>query len=268
MQELQPSQLRAGQNTWVVATIIVLSSFLVLFLFQPFGEVRHNFAWRGILRIASYAVASGGVFLLFQCLLFPRLQRRMGNTLLFSILAYSMLMLSMVLVVFLLKNYWMEFTVLTLEELAIVTFRVFSIGLVPALLLFALEYRAREEVTMPDELILKSVDRNPVYLKLPLRDVLAIRSAENYITVVKQEGSGLKEILLRNSLSRIERELPYGFVRVHRSHIVNLQRVSEVTSNTQGGLVRFGELPLELRISRRYCAALTSAWQRIKHAAA
>lgn len=69
---------------------------------------------------------------------------------------------------------------------------------------------------------------------------------------------GSKTHLLRRSLAELEEELNPAFCRVHRSTIVNLDRVQSLKLNQQGEydiLLRSGTL---LRLSRRYRKQLQS----------
>jgi DNA-binding LytR/AlgR family response regulator len=62
--------------------------------------------------------------------------------------------------------------------------------------------------------------------------ILYVKAEGDYVRVVSDGG----RFLVRGALSEIERRwVPYGFVRVHRSYIVNLRRASEIRPELGGG---------------------------------
>jgi hypothetical protein len=86
-------------------------------------------------------------------------------------------------------------------------------------------------------------------------DILAVASAGNYVEFVLADG---RKPLMRSSLSAVEAKLaPLGFVRTHRSWLVNAARVSELTPEKSGDYtVRLGAL--EVPLSRRFPDALAA----------
>ena len=90
-------------------------------------------------------------------------------------------------------------------------------------------------------------------LRTPLAEILAATSAGNYVEFVLADG---RKPLMRASLTAIEAELaPRGFVRTHRSWLVNAARVTELRPEKSGDYaVRLGEL--EAPLSRRFPEAL------------
>ncbi|MBP7701574.1 MAG: response regulator transcription factor [Phenylobacterium sp.] len=90
-------------------------------------------------------------------------------------------------------------------------------------------------------------------LRTPLAEILAATSAGNYVEFILADG---RKPLMRASLSAIEAQLePLGFVRTHRSWLVNAARVTELRPEKSGDYaVRLGEL--EAPLSRRFPEAL------------
>jgi DNA-binding LytR/AlgR family response regulator len=68
-------------------------------------------------------------------------------------------------------------------------------------------------------------------------------------------------VLVSQSLSELERRLPEGFFRIHRSHLVNLSHVRELVSDYQGALVLVMDdrQSSRVEVSRRQAAALRRA---------
>jgi hypothetical protein len=90
-------------------------------------------------------------------------------------------------------------------------------------------------------------------LRTPLPEILAAASAGNYVEFVLADG---RRPLMRASLTAIEAELaPLGFVRTHRSWLINAARVTELRPEKSGDYtVRLGDL--EAPLSRRFPEAL------------
>ncbi len=90
-------------------------------------------------------------------------------------------------------------------------------------------------------------------IRVQLADMLAVASAGNYVEFVLADG---RRPLMRSPLSAIEAELgPRGFVRTHRSWLVNAARVTALTPEGSGDYrVELGDLTVPL--SRRFRGAL------------
>jgi hypothetical protein len=80
-----------------------------------------------------------------------------------------------------------------------------------------------------------------------------IKASDNYVEVYYAEEDSIKKAILRNSLKEMERALemqPY-FLRCHKSYIVNLRKVTQVTGNAQGYRLIIHELDAEIPVSRQ-----------------
>ena len=89
--------------------------------------------------------------------------------------------------------------------------------------------------------------------RVALTDILAVSSAGNYVEFALTDG---RKPMMRSSLSAIEAELaPRGFVRTHRSWLVNVARVTELRPEKSGDYcVAVGGV--EVPLSRRFPEAL------------
>lgn len=92
-------------------------------------------------------------------------------------------------------------------------------------------------------------------VRAPLGDILAVRSAGNYVEFVLADG---RRPLMRTPLAALEAELgPLGFVRTHRSWLVNAGRVTGLRPEGSGDYaVELGDL--EAPLSRRFPEALAA----------
>ncbi|WP_312167094.1 LytTR family DNA-binding domain-containing protein [Phenylobacterium sp.] len=90
-------------------------------------------------------------------------------------------------------------------------------------------------------------------IRVPAADILAATSAGNYVEFALTDG---RKPLMRSSLTAVEAQLtPLGFVRTHRSWLVNAARVTELRPEKSGDYaVRLGDI--EAPLSRRFPGAL------------
>ena len=90
-------------------------------------------------------------------------------------------------------------------------------------------------------------------IRAPLEDIIAVSSAGNYVEFCLADG---RRPLMRATLAAIEVELEgFGFVRAHRSWLVNARRVTGLRPEGSGDwTVELG--PVEAPLSRRYPQAL------------
>jgi two-component system LytT family response regulator len=96
-------------------------------------------------------------------------------------------------------------------------------------------------------------------LVVDLEDVDWIGAADNYVTL----HAGSREHLLRDTMGRLERELdPERFVRIHRSAIVQLDRIRELVSDFHGDFEIILRDGTRLTLSRSYRAKVETALGR------
>ncbi len=96
-------------------------------------------------------------------------------------------------------------------------------------------------------------------LTLAPTDILFIESSDNYCTVVYQQHGRPNKVLLRSSLSRLERQIqrPH-IVRCHRSFVVNLDQVGRVTGNAQGYKLHLVDEQFTVPVARQYNDSLVA----------
>jgi two-component system, LytTR family, response regulator len=119
--------------------------------------------------------------------------------------------------------------------------------------------RAKERIAQvantaeaPDHLVVKSVGE-VAFVKI--KEIDWIEAADYYSCL----HTGAKTHLLRRSMLDLERELNESqFCRIHRSTIVNLERVRSLRLNEDGEYSVLLDTGAELRLSRRYRKLLQS----------
>ena len=91
-------------------------------------------------------------------------------------------------------------------------------------------------------------------LELPLHELQYLSSAGNYTEVIWGKEGNVQKKLLRSSLSRLEDQLKEveSIKRCHRSFLVNLAQVEQITGNAQGYLLHLKEQPHQVPVSRSY----------------
>lgn len=90
-------------------------------------------------------------------------------------------------------------------------------------------------------------------LNLPLSELLFICSAGNYLEVHQATGSDVKRHVLRGSLKNAEEALTAypRLLRCHKSHLVNLDRVTKVSGNAQGYHLHLDQGEVTVPVSRK-----------------
>lgn len=91
-------------------------------------------------------------------------------------------------------------------------------------------------------------------VRTPLENILAVRSAGNYIEFALQDG---RRLLMRSTLGAVERDLAgTDLIRTHRSWLVNAARVTELRPNGSGDwTLTVGDI--RAPVSRRFDSALS-----------
>jgi len=89
--------------------------------------------------------------------------------------------------------------------------------------------------------------------RFPIDDIISLEGAGDYVNLHVDSG---RTVLVNASLAALEKELPDNFLRVHRSHIVNADKIVSLTRLPQGT----GELVLstntKVPVSRRILPGL------------
>jgi two-component system LytT family response regulator len=108
----------------------------------------------------------------------------------------------------------------------------------------------------PDRIAIKSERR---ILFIEPREIMYVEAEGNYVLL---HGKA-KSHMLRESLRNVEQTLePYGFVRIHRSTLVNAAHVSAVQPWTTGEYILHLKNGKELTVTRKYKANLSRLARR------
>jgi DNA-binding LytR/AlgR family response regulator len=122
-----------------------------------------------------------------------------------------------------------------------------------ARLLAGLREPARTEAPAADDVL---IDEGQRVLRVAPGVILAVRSCGNYVEFLLGDG---RRPLMRTTLGSLGAQLaPLGFVRTHRSWLVNTRRVVEIEAEGSGDYGLTLDDGTEVPLSRRYPQALES----------
>jgi DNA-binding LytR/AlgR family response regulator len=109
-----------------------------------------------------------------------------------------------------------------------------------------------EEVDSPKSITFIAENEKDTFEVLQ-KNLLFIESADNYAVINYIESGQLKKELLRSSLTRLEKQIESeSIVRCHRSFIVNLNKVEDVTGNAQGYKFHLQPPEVIVPVARKY----------------
>lgn len=101
-----------------------------------------------------------------------------------------------------------------------------------------------EDIILKDALFIK---HKQVFQKVKFKDILFLKSDHVYVKMVAE---GDKEYLIRGSISKFLERLPSYFFKVHRSYVINLNKLDSI------GLIKLNVGKHEIPIGKSYKAAL------------
>ncbi|HEY8164685.1 MAG TPA: LytTR family DNA-binding domain-containing protein [Gemmatimonadaceae bacterium] len=97
-------------------------------------------------------------------------------------------------------------------------------------------------------------------VRIPAVDIDWIRAEDNYVRI----HAGGQTYLMRERIGALEKSLdPARFVRIHRSAIVNIDRVRELRHSLRGGHIVVLENGEKLRVSRAYRKAVIEMFKSL-----
>lgn len=229
---------------------------LFLLVFKPFGlsGVPESYYLRifggyGLVTFLGSMLVDAGMPLLL-----PRLYREERWTVLTQIMHVGVVLVVIAVGNYLFSTYW-HFTEAGWSVFFNFLWITLLVGLIPIIFMvmltqvYLLKRNLRDAQVMNQKLhphlqkegdgknwLALHGDNQDDLLKVEEDDLLYMQAADNYVEVYYLKDGGVTQQLLRTTLSNLEDELTEQpeIVRCHRSYIVNLSRVSEVSGNAQG----------------------------------
>lgn len=256
-----------------ISTTIGAFIFLFLYIFEPFGMygVYNNtfFYPLGFGLITFFTT-----ILAFICmpLLFENTFSNDGWTVGKNIIFLFCLVLSIAIF-----NWFYNNNVqITVEESPLITFKemvsyTFTLGCFPVLFyMYVSEKIYREKRVKTSEEIMKYkmpkiVEENENILtffgsnkneniSFKLNDLIYISSQGNYASFFINSNTGIKELVIRNTLTSITSDLTIykNIIRCHKSYIINTNYVDSISGNARGHFLTTTTLPQKIPVSRSF----------------
>lgn len=121
-----------------------------------------------------------------------------------------------------------------------------------------LNKRLMESRSQQDKLIEFQSDYKNDVLSVRAGSLILVRSADNYIEVYYEGRRGVKKQMVRSSLKRAEEAVkPFDFIfKCHRTFIVNLHYIKEITGRPNGYTLYFTHLDFPVMVSQNYVKAI------------
>ncbi|MEM1327423.1 MAG: LytTR family DNA-binding domain-containing protein [Bacteroidota bacterium] len=142
--------------------------------------------------------------------------------------------------------------------------RTFALGGIPIIFIVLFDYNRKlkqhlhiaqqlstqSATTSPDTSIIKlKSDQSTTAISLDLSTLLFIKADGNYVRIYQDKTTDLYRI----SLSEIEQQITTApLLRCHRSYIVNLNQVTQVSGNAQGLKLQLKDEDCIIPVSRKY----------------
>lgn len=103
-------------------------------------------------------------------------------------------------------------------------------------------------------------DKDELQLSLRIDHIYYIESAENYVHIHYKNKESIERFTLRSSLKKQQVKLEkYGFIRCHRSYLVNFANILMLRKDKDGPYLDFGETGLQpIPVSKTYLDAVTA----------
>lgn len=116
-------------------------------------------------------------------------------------------------------------------------------------------YKRKKEIkkSLKPEVIIYS-DNKKEKIVLKTKDLVYISSQGNYASFFIKKNTDLKEKILRVTLLKINEELEEytNIIRCHKSYIVNVNYISDISGNARGYLLKSEEIPFDIPVSRSF----------------
>lgn len=118
---------------------------------------------------------------------------------------------------------------------------------------FSSKLRESEKEQMEGEISFMS-DNKTDKLSLQLKQIIAIKSADNYIEVHYLQNDEPEKRLIRSTLKNIELQLAQheSFIRCHRTGIVNIRFINKLVKNYSGYFLKMNNFEERIPVSRQY----------------
>lgn len=117
-----------------------------------------------------------------------------------------------------------------------------------------LNVKLKENKQQKEKLICFESEYKKDSLTIKLDSLILVRSADNYIEVFYKSNGDIKSQMIRSTLAKAEQILhEYDFIfRCHRTFIVNVNYIEEITGSSQGYKLFFQKIDFHVLVSQKY----------------
>lgn len=242
-----------------VSLFIFFMTFAVLYFFQPFN-IQHGHQLLGLVRIFSYALIVSGVFYLLEIYIKQVFEKSLIYPYSYLIW-YPLELLLITISIFLCKNIWLGFNYFSFNQYFIILFKILSIVAFFLFMIFLALYFLRSK--KKNEIIFKSNDTNPEYFHTNIEHIRVLTNEKNYTTIYCFQDGKLINQTLRGSLSFFEKQVTLPLFRIHRSYIINIEKIEQITGNSQGRTITLQNTDRKFTVSRKYLKVFDKLWREM-----
>ena len=247
-----------------------LTSFILYFIFiflQPFGISTESNTHLVLLLFCSLY---GVIYFLNVAFFFPALNSLFNIKKWFFysfILSYLWVILSIASSHHILQNFLNEEPFVNIPALFSILKNAFFIGLIPSALLGFWTYikYLKKELSKNNGNLTESLRDFPYsdhikpistssgsILAIQPDDIIYMKSDDNYVNIFYSDENKVKKELVRSTLKSISLNLQFPFLRVHRSYLVNFNKVRKVEGNNQSLQLTLQEIDSVIPVSKTY----------------
>lgn len=241
---------------FALCTMIIL----LLLIFQPFGTFRFRMNYKTLF-LMGYGFLAGSLYFLCYYLLFSLIPRWFNPAR--WTLARELSTLLPILLIIATAAYFYRLLLIGHEPVIFSDlFYFWKISLAVALFPFSIligiktmktRYTRVENATHSSEttITIDSLNKKEKSVVLSSNKLIYIKSNGNYIEIVWSEDQAIRKQLLRQSLNGVESQLTaYGFVKVHRSFLVNRNYFEALILEGSSYILKLKADQLQLPVSR------------------
>jgi len=279
------------QMRWVVILFhgVFVSIFLVLF--KPFQDLllTDSFIINVGFGLVVSAVLAFNHFLISKILPFDLKKWTIGKS-----IAWTMYdVLTVIIAVFIYKNYWTDFAAFTWNDLWRISYSTLLLAIIPVMIstillenwllrrnlkrASQLQKTVQKSVQVQKPSIQKSpinksnadlltlyADNKNEWFKIRPKDLILLESSDNYVCIYYLDKEKVQKKLIRSTLTKLEAqiELPAIF-RCHRSFMVNLHQIKQVNGNSRGLQLDLLDLEQTIPVSRKYVKEIQAKLEQV-----
>ena len=279
------------QMRWVVILFHGIFVAIFLVLFKPFQDLFLTdsfFINVGFGLVVSAALAFNH-FLISNILPFDLKKWTIGKS-----IAWTMYdVLTVIIAVFIYKNYWTDFAAFTWNDLWRISYSTLLLAIIPVMIstillenwLLRRNLRRASQLqktvqknvqeqkpaviaqqinTNNADLLTLYADNKNEWFKIRPKDLILLESSDNYVCIYYLDKEKVQKKLLRSTLTKLEEQIDLPAIfRCHRSFMVNLHQIKQVKGNSRGLQLDLLDLEQTIPVSRKYVKEIQAKLEQV-----